>query len=82
MQTKSPTDATPVLIIIFLLLAAVNLLTGELLDALLWGVIGGGIALTRRIETNSPKRSQILAYAAVGIALILVLARILTDLVQ
>ena len=41
MQTKSPADATPVLIIIFLLLAAVNLISGEFLDALRWGVIGG-----------------------------------------
>ncbi len=82
MQTKPTTDVTPALIIIFLLLAGVNLLTGEFLDAATWGVIGGGIALTRRIETNSPKRSQIAAYAVVGMALILVFARIFTDLVQ
>ena len=82
MQTKSPADATPMLIVIFLLLAAVNLISGEFLDALLWGVIGGGIAVTRRINTDSPKRSQLFAYAVVGSALVLLLVRIFTDLLE
>jgi len=82
MQTKSPADATPMLIVIFLLLAAVNLISGEFLDALLWGVIGGGIAVTRRINTDSPRRSQLLAYAVVGSALVLLFVRIFVDLMN